>query len=116
MLRHPTTDHALLSYIDMADKQKRPYTISHHSDGIVSLTAAGMTDMFKTEKTLNSFALQLAEAVSNRRTGIFHLQDLPDGRLAIIMHKTNHSIICKDYEQAAQFAESLYEDTKPNQQ
>ena len=93
----------------MADK--KPYTIRTASDGIVSVTFAGLTEMFKTREVVNSFALELASQLSNRRTGKFHLQDMPDGRLALIMHKTNHTIYFKDYGQASMFAEMLFRDT-----
>ena len=93
----------------MADK--KPYTIRTASDGIVSVIFAGLTEMFKTREVVNSFALELASQLSNRRTGKFHLQDMPDGRLALIMHKTNHTIYFKDYDQASMFAEMLFRDT-----
>lgn len=100
----------------MADHKKKPYTISRHSDGTVSLTAAGMTETFSSEHALNSFAFRLAEAISNRRSSAFRLQDLSDGRLGIEMRKAHHTIICKDYDKATQFAEMLYNDTKSKQQ
>ena len=109
MLRHPTTDHALSTLNNMAEK--KPYTINTMSDGITSLTVAGLTELFKNRKTVLSFAVQLAEQVSDRRSGKFHLQDMPDGRLALIIHKTNHTIYFKDYDQASRFAEMLYGDT-----
>ena len=93
----------------MADK--KPYTIRTSSDGIVSVTFAGLTEMFKTREVVNSFALELATQLSDRRTGKFHLQDMPDGRLALIMHKTNHTIYFKGYDQALMFAEMLFNDT-----
>ena len=93
----------------MADK--KPYTIRTSSDGIVSVTFAGLTEMFKTREVVNSFALELATQLSDRRTGRFHLQDMPDGRLALIMHKTNHTIYFKGYDQALMFAEMLFKDT-----
>ena len=91
--------------------EKKPYTIRTVSDGIVSVTFAGMTEMFKTRKVVNSFALELASQLSDRRNGKFHLQDMPDGRLALIMHKTNNIIYFKDYNQASMFAEMLFNDT-----
>ena len=93
----------------MADK--KPYTIRTSSDGIVSVTFAGLTEMFKTREVVNSFALELATQLSDRRNGKFHLQDMPDGRLALIMHKTNHTIYFKGYDQALMFAEMLFNDT-----
>jgi hypothetical protein len=90
---------------------KKPYTIRTASDGIVSVTFAGLTEMFKTREVVNSFALELSTQLSDRRTGKFHLQDMPDGRLALIMHKTNHTIYFKDYDQASMFAEMLFHDT-----
>ena len=93
----------------MADK--KPYTIRTASDGIVSVTFAGITEIFKTRKVVNNFALELANQISDRRNGKFHLQDMPDGRLALIMHKTNNIIYFKDYDQAAMFAEMLFNDT-----
>ena len=90
---------------------KKPYTIRTASDGIVSVTFAGLTEIFKTREVVNSFALELASQLSERRTGKFHLQDMPDGRLALIMHKTNHTIYFKDYDQASMFAEMLFHDT-----
>ena len=97
----------------MADK--KPYTIRTSSDGIVSVTFAGLTEMFKTREVVNSFALELATQLSDRRTGKFHLQDMPDGRLALIMHKTNHTIYFKGYDQALMFAEMLFNDTYDDQ-
>jgi len=79
---------------------------------MVTLTVAGLSEHFKNKKVLNSFALQLADEISNRRTGIFHLQDMPDGTLGIVMHKSNHVVKVKDYEQAAKLAELLYNETK----
>ena len=73
MLRHPTTDHALLISIIMAEK--KPYTINTMSDGITSLNIAGLTEMFKTRQTLLSFAIELEGQVSERRVGVFHLQE-----------------------------------------
>lgn len=93
----------------MADK--KPYTLSTHSDGITSLTIAGLTEIFKSRKVLNSFALQLAEQLSDRRTGMFRLQDEPDGKVSLIMHKTGNIIHFKDYEQAAKLVDILIEDT-----
>jgi hypothetical protein len=93
----------------MADK--KPYTISQGFDGMMTLTIAGMSDHFKDRKVLHSFALQLAEEISNRRTGIFHLQDMPDGTLGIVMHKSGHIIKAKDYEQAMKLAEMLCNET-----
>ena len=90
---------------------KKPYTIRTASEGIVSVTFAGLTEMFKTREVVNSFALELANQLSERRTGKFHLQDMPDGRLALIMHKTHHTIYFKDYDQASMFAEMLFCDT-----
>ena len=90
----------------MADK--KPYTIRTARDGIVSVTFAGLTEMFKTREVVNSFALELANQLSERRTGKFHLQDMPDGRLALIMHKTHHTIYFKDDDQASMFAEMLF--------
>ena len=97
----------------MADK--KPYTIRTASDGIVSVTFAGLTEMFKTREVVNSFALELATQLSDRRNGKFHLQDMPDGRLALIMHKTNHTIYFKGYDQALMFAEMLFNDTYDDQ-
>ena len=93
----------------MADK--KPYTISRGFDGMMTLTVSGLSDHFKNKDVLNSFALQLANEISNRRTGIFHLQDMPDGSLGIVMHKSGHIIKAKDYEQAARLAEELYNET-----
>ena len=70
---------------------KKPYTISTASDGITSITMAGLTELFKTRQTALSFALALADRVSDRRTGIFHLQDTPDGNMC----KMNFSLICE---------------------
>ena len=110
MLRHPTTDHDSLYYIiNMADK--KPYTISRGFDGMTTLTIGGLSDHFKDRKVLNSFALQLAEQISNRRTGIFHLQDMSDGTLGIVMHKSGHIIKAKDYEQAMKLAEMICTET-----
>ena len=89
---------------------KKPYTISTASDGITSITMAGLTELFKTRQTALSFALALADRVSDRRTGIFHLQDTPDGKLQMIMHKTGNVITFKDYDQASMFAEKLFMD------
>ena len=97
----------------MADK--KPYTIRTASDGIVSVTFAGLTEMFKTREVVNSFALELATQLSDRRNGKFHLQDMPDGRLALIMHKTNHTIYFKGYDQALMFAEMLFNGTYDDQ-
>ena len=47
---------------NMADK--KPYTINTMSDGLTSLTFAGLTELFKDRKTALSFAAQLAEQVS----------------------------------------------------
>lgn len=68
---------------------------------------AGLTELFKNRKTALSFAIQLAEQVSDRRAGMFHLQDEPDGQLSLIMHKTSHVIHFKNYDQAEKFAEML---------
>ena len=109
MLRHPTTDHGLLIFKIMADK--KPYTISQAFDGIVTLAVAGLSENFKNKTVLNHFALQLAEEIRNRMTGQFHLQDMPDGTLGIIMHGTDNIIKAKNYEQALKLADSLYNDT-----
>lgn len=93
--------------------EKKPYTINTLSDGITSLTFAGLTELFKNRKTALSFAAQLAEQVSDRRTGMFHLQDTEDGRLQLIMHKSGNVINFKDYDQAAEFAEKLIHDLMP---
>jgi len=93
--------------------EKKPYTIDTLSDGITSLTFAGMAELFKNRKTALSFAAQLAEQVSDRRTGMFHLQDTEDGRLQLIMHKSGNVINFKDYDQAAKFAEMLIHDLMP---
>ena len=61
--------------------EKKSYTISETSDGLTSITMAGLTELFKTRGTALSFTLALADRVSDRRTGIFHLQDTPDGKL-----------------------------------
>ena len=87
--------------------EKKPYTINTMSDGITSLTFAGLTEMFKNRKTALSFALQLDEQVSDRRTGMFHLQDTEDGRLQLIMHKSGNIINFKDYDQASKLADML---------
>ena len=93
----------------MADK--KPYTISQASDGIVTLTMAGLSENFKNKTVLKHFALQLAEETKNRMIGQFHLQDMPDGTLGIIMHKSGHIIKAKNYVQAVKLAEALYNDT-----
>ena len=93
--------------------EKKPYTIDTLSDGITSLTFAGLTELFKNRKTALSFAFQLGEQVSDRRTGMFHLQDTEDGRLQLIMHKSGNVINFKDYDQAAKFAEMLIHDLMP---
>jgi len=111
MLRQPTTDHALLTLNIMADK--KPYTINTMSDGLTSLTFAGLTELFKNRKSALSFAAQLAEQVSDRRTGMFHLQDTADGRLQLIMHKSGNVINFKDYDQATKFAEMLIDELMP---
>ena len=111
MLRQPTTDHALLTLNIMAEK--KPYTINTMSDGLTSLTFAGLTELFKNRKTVLSFAVQLAEQVSDRRTGMFHLQDTADGRLQLIMHKSGNVINFKDYDQATKFAEMLIDELMP---
>lgn len=92
--------------------QKKPYEISTASDGITSLTVSGLTEMFRSRKALNSFALQLAEQIQSRRVGMFHLQDTSDGGLTIHFHKTGHVLRCNGYDQAARLAEMLYEETK----
>lgn len=109
--QHPTTDHALLTLNIMAEK--KPYTINTMSDGLTSLTFAGLTELFKNRKTVLSFAAQLAEQVSDRRTGMFHLQDAADGRLQLIMHKSGNIINFKDYDQATKFAEMLIDELMP---
>ena len=86
---------------------KKPYMISTASDGLTSITMTGLTELFKTRQTAQSFALAFAESVSDRRTGMFHLQDEPDGHLSLIMHKTGHVIHFKDYDQASKLAEML---------
>ena len=111
MLRQPTTDHALLTLNIMAEK--KPYTINTMSDGLTSLTFAGLTELFKNRKTVLSFAVQLAEQVSDRRTGMFHLQDTADGRIQLIMHKSGNVINFKDYDQATKFAEMLIDELMP---
>lgn len=93
--------------------EKKPYTINTLSDGITSLTFAGLTELFKNRKTALSLAVQLAEQVNDRRTGMFHLQDTEDGRLQLIMHKSGNVINFKDYDQAAKFAEMLIHDLMP---
>ena len=108
MLRHPTTDHALLSKEIMAKKD--PYTISKSSNGTISLNVAGLTEVFKTKNTIESFVLELANAISERRNGMFHLQDTADGKLQMIMHKTGNVITFKDYDRASMFAEKLFMD------
>lgn len=87
--------------------EKKPYTISTASDGITSITMAGLTELFKTRETALSFALALADRLSDRRTGMFHLQDEPNGQLSLIMHKTGHIIHFKDYDQASKLADML---------
>lgn len=109
--QYPTTDHALLTLNIMAEN--KPYTINTMLDGITSLTFAGLTELFKNRKTALSFASQLAEQVSDRRIGMFHLQDAEDGRLKLIMHKSGNIINFKDYDQAAKFAEMLIHDLMP---
>lgn len=108
MLRQPTTDHVQLSYNIMA--KKKPYIINMSADGTISLTIAGLTERFKNKETFVSFALQFCRQVSNRRTGIFHLQDSPEGKLQMVMHKTGNVITFKNYDQAAKLAEMLTED------
>jgi hypothetical protein len=93
--------------------EKKPYTINTMSDGLTSLTFAGLTELFKNRKTVLSFAVQLAEQVSDRRTGMFHLQDTADGRLQLIMHKSGNVINFKDYDQATKFAEMLIDELMP---
>ena len=93
--------------------EKKPYTINTMSDGITSLTFAGLTELFKNRKTALSFAAQLAEQVRDRRTGMFHLQDTADGRLQLIMHKSGNVINFKDYDQSAKFAEMLIDELMP---
>lgn len=93
--------------------EKKPYTINTLSDGITSLTFAGLTELFKNRKTALSFAVQLAEQVSDRRTGMFHLQDTEDGRFQLIMHKSGNVISFQDYDQAVKFAEMLIHDLMP---
>ena len=83
------------------------------SDGITSLTFAGLTELFKNRKTALSFAAHLAEQLDDRRTGMFHLQDTEDGRLQLIMHKSGNIINFKDYDQAEKFAEMLIIDLIP---
>ena len=109
--QHPTTDHALSTLNIMTEK--KPYTINTISDGLTSLTFAGLTELFKNRKTALSFAAQLAEQVSDRRTGMFHLQDTADGRLQLIMHKSGNVINFKDYDQATKFAEMLIQELMP---
>ena len=89
----------------MADR--KPYTISTSPDGTTSLTMAGMTEIFKTRKSVLSFAINLGEQVNERQTGMFHLQDTPDGKLQMIMNKTGNIITIKDWTQAAKFADML---------
>ena len=93
--------------------KKKPYTISETSDGLTSITMAGLTELFKTRGTALSFAVALADRVSDRRTGIFHLQDTPDGKLQMIMHKTGNVITFKDYDQAAKLADMLVKELLP---
>lgn len=89
----------------MADR--KPYTITTSHDGTTSLTMAGMTETFKTRQTALSFALALVDRIDDRKIGIFHLQDTPDGKLQMIMHKTGNIITFKDWTQAAKFADML---------
>ena len=93
--------------------EKKPYTISTTQDGLTSITMAGLTELFKTRDVAVSFANDLAYQVSMRRTGVFHLQDTPDGKLQMIMHKTGNVITFKDYDQAAKFADKLLKDLLP---
>ena len=86
---------------------KKPYTISTASDGITSITIAGLTELFKTRETALKFALSFADSLSDRRTGMFHLQDEPNGQVSLIMHKTGHIIHFKDYDQANKLADML---------
>lgn len=90
--------------------KKKPYTIETASDGIVTLNIAGLTEKFRTKKALNGFAFELAKQISERRTGMFHLQDQEDGRLTLVMHKTGNMLHFKNYDQAMKLAEMLVED------
>ena len=108
MLRHPTTDHALFINDNMAKKE--PYTISKSFNGTILLNVAGLTEVFKAKDTVESFALDLANAISERRNGMFHLQDTSDGKLQMIMQKTGNIITFKDYDQASMFADKLFID------
>ena len=90
--------------------EKKPYTISKADDGTVSITMAGLTEQFKGRDVAVSFANDLAYQVSMRRTGVFHLQDTPDGKLQLIMHKTGNIITFKNYDQASKLADMILKD------
>ena len=111
MLRQPTTDHALFKKIIMTEKKQ--YTINTMSDGITSLTIAGVTELFKTRKAALHFALELGEQLSDRRVGKFRLQDTDEGKLQMIMNKSGNVINFKDYDQAEKLAEMLINDLMP---
>ena len=94
-------------------EDKKPYTINTMSDGITSLTIAGMTELFKTRKAALHFALELGEQLSDRRVGMFRLHDTDHCKLQMIMNKTGNVITFKNYDQAENFAEMLINDLMP---
>ena len=88
----------------------KPYKITKHEDGTVTLQVKAVFKRFRDAKTLQSFAMQLYEQVRDRETGMFRLQDTEDGRLSIKFNKGGEVISARNYNDARLFASMIMED------
>lgn len=89
----------------------RPYKITANTDGTLTLQVKAMFKRFRDAKALQSFGMQLYEQVSDRQTGVFHLQDADNGRL-YIKFNSGEMITAKNYNDARLFASMIVEDTE----
>lgn len=91
--------------------KNKPYEITKNADGTVTLQVKGVFKRFRDAKALQSFGMQLYEQVSDRQTGVFHLQDADKGWLQIKFN-TGEIISAKNYNDARLFASMIVEDTE----
>ena len=91
--------------------KKKPFEITKNADGTLTLQVKGVLKRFHDAKVLQSFGMQLYEQVSDRQTGVFHLQDADNGWLQIKFN-TGEIISAKNYNDARLFASMIVEDTE----
>ena len=91
--------------------KNKPYEIIENVDGTLTLRVGTVCKTFRNAITLQSFARELYERLSARRTGIFRLQDGEDGRLKIKFNKGGEVISVKNYDQAELFASMIMQET-----